>query len=269
MVDKVKCGLLWGLLNENFIFILSQHFAMIHIDILQQVRMDFHTKRHKQGTSMDLNTKNESLEKLKPRLGVIRWILLCSAGLIVLTLILIVVANITVIISSLGKIYEPNVPGSRIIPKKTYAIVLGASVRKNELATVYELRVITALDLYKKGLVDKILITGDGQGKYYNEIKPALKYLIDRGVSPEDIVTDSLGLDTYDSIQRASQIYGVNDAIIVSQGFHIPRATYIAESQGIDVVGAAAPDAGVDSYVFGSTREWWARVKAFLEVTFD
>lgn len=269
MVNKVKCGLLWGLLNENFIFILSQHFAMIHIDILKQVQMDFRTKRHKQGTSMDLNTKNKSPEKPKPILGAIRWILFCSAGLIILTIILIMVANVAVIISSLGKMYEPNISGTGLIPKKTYAIVLGASVRKDELAAVYELRVMTALDLYKKGLVDKILITGDGQSKYYNEIKPALKYLTDRGVSPEDIVTDSLGLDTYDSIQRASQIYGINDAIIVSQGFHIPRATYIAESQGIDVVGAVAPDASVDSYVFGSVREWWARVKAFLEVTFD
>ena len=73
-------------------------------------------------------------------------------------------------------------------------------------------------------------------------------------VPDEDIVLDYAGRRTYDTCYRASYIFGVEEAILVTQWFHLDRALYICDRLGLDAVGVAA-----DRRDYYSARYWWWR----------
>jgi vancomycin permeability regulator SanA len=64
-------------------------------------------------------------------------------------------------------------------------------------------------------------------------------------------------------------VFGVDSAIVVTQGFHLPRALYLARAAGLDAHGVASDlqDYGT-STAASSRRELAARVKSFGEATF-
>jgi len=66
------------------------------------------------------------------------------------------------------------------------------------------------------------------------------QYALARRVPDEDIVLDDAGRRTYDSCYRAEYIFGVEDAILVTQWFHLDRALYTCDKLGINAVGVAA-----------------------------
>jgi SanA protein len=127
-------------------------------------------------------------------------------------------------------------------------------------------RLATGVALYKAGKVQKILLSGDHGQTNYDEVNAMLKYCVDQGVPEQDIFTDHAGFDTYDSMYRARDVFKVNDCLVVTQGFHLPRAVYIARSLGLDATGVTADlQAYPNSWRF-SLREWPARVKAFFQL---
>ena len=156
------------------------------------------------------------------------------------------------------------------IPPSYTVIVLGASVKANgNLSIILKDRVESALFLYNEGKVKRFLLSGDNGTKEYNEPKAMKAYLIERGVPEDHIFLDYAGFDTYDSIYRASAVFQVNDAIVVTQNFHLPRALYIAEDLGLNYVGYIG-----DKHIYAheesnKKRELLANVKAYLELTFN
>lgn len=145
------------------------------------------------------------------------------------------------------------------------AIVLGASVYSNgNLTPILEDRANLALELYKSNAVEKILITGDNHDKSYNEVVPVRTFLISKEVPAEDIFTDFAGLDTYDSMYRAANIFEVKRALIITQRFHLPRALYAARSLGVDAYGIPADQRRYN--LKNDFRELFATVKTFFEI---
>lgn len=143
------------------------------------------------------------------------------------------------------------------VPPAPVALVLGAGLWRDGSPTpaLYD-RVATAVDLYKAGKVNKLLMTGDNRFVNYNE-PAAMKTLAVRlGVPAEDIVLDYAGRRTYDSCYRAKEIFGVQRAVIVSQLFHLDRALFLCDSLGIASVGAAADR---QPYPFWDYRGWELR----------
>lgn len=121
-------------------------------------------------------------------------------------------------------------------------IVLGASVREDKKPSpILQARLDTALDLYKKGVAPKVLVSGDNDGKdFYDEITPMLNYLKDGGVPSEDIFCDHKGYNTFASMVRAKQIFGIKHAVVVTQSFHLPRAIYIGQKADMKTRGVAS-----------------------------
>ena len=88
-----------------------------------------------------------------------------------------------------------------------------------------------------------------------------------QGVPSEAIFMDHAGFRTLDTMQRAAAVFGVKDAIVVTQDFHLARSLYLAAAAGIDAVGLVADKR---KYVYAdhyARREFLARVNAFLDVT--
>lgn len=155
---------------------------------------------------------------------------------------------------------QGEIPGDKRI-----AIVLGARVWEGGVPshTLYD-RVFTAVELYKAGKVTKLLMTGGN-----DEPDVMKKLAVDLGVAESDIVTDTLGLRTYDSCFRAKRVFEINSAIVVTQDYHLPRAQYLCNNMGIDSIGV---DAKRRDYV-GENRFWFreylSRVMAWFEINFQ
>ncbi len=149
------------------------------------------------------------------------------------------------------------------------AIVLGAKVKADgEPSDILRDRLLTAIDLYRSGSVDKILVSGDDGQIEYDEVNAMRVYLLTANVDPDDIFLDHAGFDTYDSLIRASKVFGVTKAIVVTQTYHLPRALYLANAFEIEAQGVAADRqtyVGILRYEF---REFLADAKAVIGVAF-
>ena len=86
-------------------------------------------------------------------------------------------------------------------------------------------RLDTGVNLYKLGKVKKLLLSGDPA-----QVKVMLQYALARGIPDPDIFTDFAGLDTYDTMYRAANVYQVKSALVVTQAFHVARAVYTARA---------------------------------------
>jgi SanA protein len=88
--------------------------------------------------------------------------------------------------------------------------------------------------------VEKLLMSGDNRFVDYNEPEAMRQYALRLGVPDADIVLDYAGRRTYDTCYRAKQIFEVDSAILVTQGFHLPRALFLCNSFGLKAVGVEA-----------------------------
>jgi len=152
-------------------------------------------------------------------------------------------------------------------PKPRVAIVFGASVYSSgELSPTLEDRVESAIELYRVGKVDRILVSGDNRHPSYNEPKAMQDYLISHAVAPKDVIVDYAGRSTYDTCLRAREIFGVEKGVLVTQRFHLSRALYLAMKLGLDAYGVATDGPTPSSLGYQSVRELGAEVKAFLNL---
>ena len=127
------------------------------------------------------------------------------------------------------------------VPAQPIAIVFGAGVDPaGRLSPVLADRVDAALDLYNTGKAQKILLTGDNRFIWYNEPGSMADYLMERGVPRSDLVLDYAGRRTYDSCYRSKHIFGIDQAILVTQNYHLDRALFTCNSLGIDAIGMAS-----------------------------
>ena len=155
------------------------------------------------------------------------------------------------------------------LPSTKTALLLGTNkkLRNGNDNLYFKYRIDACLELFRSGKVSHILISGDNGSKEYNEPQDMKNELISRGIPEEKITLDYAGFDTYDSVLRAKMIFGQDAFIVVSQKFHNQRAVYIARRNGINAYGYNALDVKKMNGLKTKTREFFACVKAYIEVT--
>ncbi|MGC1166256.1 MAG: ElyC/SanA/YdcF family protein [Solirubrobacterales bacterium] len=188
------------------------------------------------------------------------------AGALLIALV-VVGSNAYVLLSAEGESTESVAE----VPAAQVAIVPGALVMPNgEMSGMLRDRVAQASALWHAGKVEKILVSGDHRSWAYDEPGTMRKALVADGVSPRDVFEDHAGVDTWATMVRARGIFGVRDAVVVTQGFHMARALFLADAVGIDATGLTA-----DLHQWGhqgrksSVREVLSRVKAIVDVTLN
>ena len=158
-------------------------------------------------------------------------------------------------------------PGEAEVPPQPVAIVFGAGVwPSGHLSHALADRMETAIELYRAGKVNKLLLTGDNRTADYNEPAAMAEYAQARGVPREDLVLDYAGRRTYDSCYRARAIFGVERAVLVTQAFHLPRALYTCERLGLEAVGVAADRRTYLRESWYQVREVAALARAWLDL---
>ena len=182
------------------------------------------------------------------------------AGLAVTALVgsSVVVANLVVVgrtsddlirdVDDLGPAQVVIVPGAGVYPDGT----LGRPVAE---------RVRAAVALHDAGLVEKILLSGDNGTSTYNEPDAMRRAVLEAGVPAADVFTDYAGFSTWHTMRRARDVFGVDDAIVVTQGVYAARTVDLGVAAGLDVEGYVVSEGG------RRAREWLARVRGLGEAT--
>jgi vancomycin permeability regulator SanA len=188
-----------------------------------------------------------------------------------LLLILIVVGILVLAVSRLvtglyarGKVYSVS-----DVPVRRVAIVFGAGLWRNGSPTpVLADRVTQAANLYFAGKVEKLLMSGDNRFVDYNEPEAMRQLALSLGVPNDAIVLDYAGRRTYDTCYRAKAIFKVDQAILVTQAFHMPRAIYLCNRLGVDALGVESDlrTYPKSSLLYWNIRELFATAAAWWDV---
>ncbi|MBR6798718.1 MAG: YdcF family protein [Firmicutes bacterium] len=158
---------------------------------------------------------------------------------------------------------ETLVEISRIEPE--CIMVLGASVHPDGTPSpMLEDRLEAGIELYNRGVAPKLLLTGDNGQIEYNEVEAMKNYAVNAGVPEEDIFLDHAGFSTYDSVYRASYVFGVESMVVVTQEYHLYRTLHGCKKMGIEAVGIGADQEVYAGQEYREIREVLARVKDFV-----
>ena len=154
------------------------------------------------------------------------------------------------------------------VPSKSVAIVFGASVNPNVKlpSDILRDRIVTAVDLYNNGKVEKIIMSGDNRVTHYNEPQVMQRYAHLLSVPEEDIVLDYAGRRTYDTCYRAKEIFQIDEAILVTQEYHLYRALYTCNALGLDSIGVSASRQEYKGQFYYDLREIPATLLAMWQV---
>ncbi len=166
--------------------------------------------------------------------------------------------------SGAGRIYT-----AETAPPRRVAIVLGAHVRRDgSPGYAARLRLDCARELYETGKAKKILVSGNNQKRHNRETDMMRKWLIDHGVTPDDVHCDHAGFRTLDTCARAARVWQFEEEVIlVTQRFHLPRTLYLADAWDLAAVGVSADgEEGYSARRRDYVREFLARVCAWFDV---
>jgi SanA protein len=186
---------------------------------------------------------------------------LVTAGvvLVALVVVLVVVANLLVV----GRASDRLTRDVDDLEPAGVAIVPGAGVYPDgSLGRPVAERVRAAVGLHERGLVDKLLLSGDNGTRTYNEPDAMRDAVLAAGVPAADVFTDYAGFSTWHTMRRARDVFEADTAIVVTQGVYAARTVDLGVAAGLDVQGYVVSEGGRRG------REWLARVRGLGEATF-
>jgi vancomycin permeability regulator SanA len=155
------------------------------------------------------------------------------------------------------------------VPRTEVAVVFGAGLWAGEPSPYLAHRLDAAAKLYRAGRIEVVLVTGDNSREDYDEPDAMRTYLTRQGVPDARIVSDYAGFDTWDSCVRAKKIFGVDEAVLISQGFHIRRAVALCQEAGVTSYGVGVDARHDVTWYYGGTREIIAAGKAALDAVLE
>ncbi|MCW2928867.1 MAG: hypothetical protein JWM86_2835, partial [Thermoleophilia bacterium] len=137
------------------------------------------------------------------------------------------------------------------------AIVLGAGLVGKRPSPLLEDRIDAAVGLLDAGRVDLLLMSGDNTTQYYDEPSAMRRRAIEDGAPAQLVAPDYAGRRTWDTCVRARQVFGIEQAVVVTSAFHIDRAIATCRAAGIDVTGYSVDESrhGVRNRAAWRTRE--------------
>lgn len=196
---------------------------------------------------------------------ILKRVLICILAVILAALCLVFGLNIYVKLKVKGDIL--TVEESAKLKDVDCIMVLGAAVKNGDTpSAMLSDRLDRGIEVYNAGSASRMLMSGDRDDQYYDEVSVMTAYAVEHGVAPEDIMEDPKGYSTYDSMYRAKNVYGVDKMIIVTQRYHLYRALYIANELGIEAYGVAAEDIRYNNQLKRDIREILAIDKDFFKV---
>jgi len=180
--------------------------------------------------------------------------------------------NIYMLSDTKADVYSLDAFESGDVSKSSHyqaVIVLGCAIWGDAPSPMLADRLRTAARVFETGCCDYVLVSGDSaEPEKYDETGVMAEFLINEGVPEEKIFCDWLGLSTYESMNRAQNVYHIDTAVVVTTEFHVPRSVYDAHSFGIKAVGVEAINSGYVIKPYNYFREFVARGKDLVFTIF-
>lgn len=152
------------------------------------------------------------------------------------------------------------------VPRVDAVVVPGASVyRSGRLSPVLRQRMDAALKLASPRPGVKLVLSGHEVPQGYSETKAMREYAVKRGFPAKLIVIDQEGRSTFLTLLNCEKKLGLRRVALVSQGYHLPRALYIARRLGMQGYGLRVENTP-GRPASTSPREWFSRIKDFALV---
>ncbi|MCB0396193.1 MAG: YdcF family protein [Flavobacteriales bacterium] len=102
-------------------------------------------------------------------------------------------------------------------------------------------RMLQAVDLYKKGIIDKILISG-GSGSLsekHSEAELLFNYFTGLGIPPKDLLTENTSRNTHENAVNTAKIlkehWPEGKFLLITSATHMRRARACFENEGIEI----------------------------------
>lgn len=115
-------------------------------------------------------------------------------------------------------------------------VVLGAAQYDGKPSPVLRARLDHAVDLYRRGIADTLIMTGGtGPGDTVSEAVVSKRYASRRGIPAEVIFTEEGGMTSLQSMRAVAGImddHGIESAVLVSDPFHMLRLRLLAMRVG-------------------------------------
>ncbi len=178
--------------------------------------------------------------------------------------IVVVYANTTIPSEASEWIYV----NADALPSNRVGLILGTSqyLASGGPNPYFEHRIAAATRLYELNKIEFVLASGDNAHPSYNEPQRMKEALTARGIDDDAVFLDYAGFSTLDSVIRTHEVFGQESFTIITQAFHAARAVYIARHRGLDAVAYTAEDVTGPVGLRTSIREYFARVKALVDV---
>lgn len=144
-------------------------------------------------------------------------------------------------------------------------LVLGCGVDENgNPSKMLADRVAVGIRVYKSNSTNRILMSGDHGRKDYDEVNTMKSIALKNGIDEDSVFCDHAGFSTYETMYRATDIFGIDKVIIVTQKYHLYRALYDAKKMGIEAYGVASDEREYGGQLYRDVRELLARTKDFV-----
>lgn len=190
----------------------------------------------------------------------IKFILICACA----ALLLAGLSRVVMVMSAKDKTFDvASVPPAQV------ALVPGAGITADDRPTLaLRDRIDGAIELYRAGKVQKILMSGDNSSIYYNEPGAMTNYAIEQGIPESDIVQDYAGRRTYDTCYRAKEIFGLESVIVTTQQYHLSRMVFLCDQLGLNTSGVPVKQSDylLNRYMMWNVREVLATVAAYIDI---
>lgn len=150
--------------------------------------------------------------------------------------LIVTVALTWVCVAASGRVVHAD----RLSAAPRTALVLGSLVSDGVPGDYVRGRLDTTVDLWRRGALRRIILSGNGSAAAGNEPAVMRGYLLERGLPPSAMLDDPAGFDTVASCRRAREVFGADTVLVVTQDFHLDRAIALCRAMGVDATGVVA-----------------------------
>lgn len=142
-------------------------------------------------------------------------------------------------------------------------LVLGSGLNKDKISATLKYRLDTALEAHQQQPDIPIIVSGGkGNRETITEAKAMYDYLVEHGVSKQQIIKEEQSTDTYENFIFSKQILPHKDAkvLVITNNFHMLRAMILAQKTGLNAYRYPSPDHIPTSFNF-HIREFFGLMK--------
>lgn len=146
-------------------------------------------------------------------------------------------------------------------------IIFGAGYKQNGEPSKYlKDRLDTGIALFRAGKIKKLLLSGDNGVASHDELDVMKRYCKAKNIDSTKVFVDYAGFDTYSTLYRAKHVFKIDQALLVSQNYHLDRAVFTGRILGLHCYGISSDKGHYKGYRQNFLREQAAIINAFIEL---